>query len=62
MWCDYIISIDLPTEPEFAFHVAESFLVAGPVAVEIDGTVLSSLEHLYETINFSISFTTNAYM
>ena len=35
------------TKPEFARHVPESVFVADPVTEEIDGTVLSSLEHLH---------------
>ena len=40
-----------PTKPEFTGHVAEPFLIAGPVAVEVDRAVLSSLEHLHVTVN-----------
>ena len=34
------------TEPEFAIHIAESFLVAFPVAIKLDRAVMSSLENL----------------
>ena len=48
-WYIKLVPILWPTEPEFAFLIAESFPVTGPVAVEVDGTVLSSLEQLDDT-------------
>ena len=59
LWYNYINIIYLHTEPKFSVHVTESFLVAGPVAVEIDRAVLSSLEHLHVTNNVRILFTNN---
>ena len=46
------------TKPEFARHVTESFFVAGPVAVEVDGAVLSSLEHLHVTTTYEHVYVT----
>ena len=42
----YALLLASPTEPEFAGQVAESFLVGFPVAIEVDGAILSSLEDL----------------
>ena len=35
-----------PTEPELVFQVAESFLVAFPVAIKVNRAVILSLENL----------------
>ena len=43
-----LIITDLPTKPEFASKVAKTSFVADPVAVEINGSVLSPLKHLQE--------------
>ena len=47
----YLVVLRSLTKPEFVRQVAKSFLVAGPVTPEVNGAVLSSLEHLHVTTN-----------
>lgn len=46
--CEACLLLRSRTKPKFAGQFAKSFLVVGPVAIEVDGAVLSSLEHLHK--------------